>query len=314
MPTRNMDVLGRIIQKADPKLYDTLFYSDDGLELLKLVKKKNANNEIEFTFELDGAENPYAKSAEVTEEINQKIAALGTVFDFKGVVEKVSDLPQENNETGDVYHVTEEQSEYVWIDDDGTEKWEELGPVKVAQADYALVAREAIEADQLASDRQIENADEACPPIVFGPIGGTAEVQDGYSKFEELRGNTICWNQLFVPRSTVTTAGVTVTNNGDGSFTLSDTATGEVYLNLTDSQYPISYIEGHKYLLRGGITTDAELSASASSITPYWAGNIPIIFTAQSSAASGYVRVRIVNGTTYNNVKIIPQATHTLCG
>ena len=307
MSNRNMDVLGRIIQKADPKLYDTLFYSDDGLELLRIVRKKNANNEVEFAIEIDDVINPYAKSAEVTEEINQKIAALGTVFSFKGVVETLSDLPQDNNEPGYVYHVKELESEYVWIDDDSTEKWEELGPVKVAQADYALVAREAIEADQLASDRQIENADEACPPITFGAIGGTAEVQDGYSKFEELRGNTICWNQLFVPRSTVTTSGVTVTNNGDGSFTLSDTATGEVYLNLTDSQYPISYIEGHKYLLRGGITTDAELSASSSSITGSWAGNTPIIFTANSGTDSGYVRVKIVNGTTYNNVKIIPQ-------
>ena len=77
--------------------------------------------------------------------------------------------------------------------------WEKITDKDKANTDgfyEQMTVGHALEADQLASDRQIEDADEACTPIVFGPVGGSAEVQDGYSKFTELRGNTVCWNQL----------------------------------------------------------------------------------------------------------------------
>lgn len=51
-------------------------------------------------------------------------------------------------------------------------------------------------ADQINTDREIEDADTACPPVVFGTVGGAAEVQNGYMRFPELRGHTIKWNQL----------------------------------------------------------------------------------------------------------------------
>ena len=49
---------------------------------------------------------------------------LEGAFIYKGTVAKVSDLPTTNNKVGDVYHVTENDSEYVWI---SSNEWEEFG-------------------------------------------------------------------------------------------------------------------------------------------------------------------------------------------
>lgn len=52
--------------------------------------------------------------------LNQK---LSTVFDYRGTKATVSALPASNNKTGDVWHVTQNGSEYAW---DGS-AWQELG-------------------------------------------------------------------------------------------------------------------------------------------------------------------------------------------
>lgn len=48
---------------------------------------------------------------------------LSTVFDYRGTKATVSALPASNNKTGDVWHVTQNGSEYAW---DGS-AWQELG-------------------------------------------------------------------------------------------------------------------------------------------------------------------------------------------
>jgi hypothetical protein len=55
---------------------------------------------------------------------------LAGVLQFKGVVAKYADLPTTGNRIGDVYHVTGDDYEYVWIDsnkDGSGDKWEEFG-------------------------------------------------------------------------------------------------------------------------------------------------------------------------------------------
>ena len=49
---------------------------------------------------------------------------LEGAFIYKGTVAKVSDLPVTGNKVGDVYHVTENDNEYVWI---SSNEWEEFG-------------------------------------------------------------------------------------------------------------------------------------------------------------------------------------------
>lgn len=60
--------------------------------------------------------------------VDTQIAALGTVFTLKGSVATASVLPSQDNNVGDVYYVEDVSSGYVWIDDNNTERWEELGP------------------------------------------------------------------------------------------------------------------------------------------------------------------------------------------
>lgn len=59
--------------------------------------------------------------------VHDAIAALGTVFTLKGSVATASALPSQNNNVGDVYYVEDVSSGYIWIDDNNTERWEQLG-------------------------------------------------------------------------------------------------------------------------------------------------------------------------------------------
>ena len=110
---------------------------------------------------------------------------------------------------------------------------------------YANQARLAIEAKQIATDRLIDNAEEACPPVVFGAQGGAAEVQDGYSHFAKLLGNSVAWNQLLNPADFAASDvdfvdGVKITNNADGSVTITVAeggATASRFYNLFSTRW-----------------------------------------------------------------------------
>lgn len=64
-----------------------------------------------------------ATTAFVNSVVDDAISGLGSVLDFKGTKNTKSELPLSGNTTGDVWIVTEDNSEFVW---DGS-KWEELG-------------------------------------------------------------------------------------------------------------------------------------------------------------------------------------------
>ena len=62
----------------------------------------------------------------ITQAISQAINnAVTTVFSYKGTKQTIQSLPSTNNKTGDVWHVTETQGEYVW----NGSSWEELGSI-----------------------------------------------------------------------------------------------------------------------------------------------------------------------------------------
>lgn len=69
-----------------------------------------------------------------TDAINKKqmedaIAALGEVLDFKGAVQNVSDLPSTGNTGGDVYFVRSLGAMFVWVETGtgGAYEWDEIG-------------------------------------------------------------------------------------------------------------------------------------------------------------------------------------------
>lgn len=81
-------------------------------------------------FNISGLAN--ASSADQAVNLGQMqaaIAALGTVLNFKGVKATYGDLPSTGNKYGDVWYVSADSSEYVWVDTGtGTGSWEQLGP------------------------------------------------------------------------------------------------------------------------------------------------------------------------------------------
>lgn len=81
-------------------------------------------------FNISGLAN--ASSADQAVNLGQlqaAIAALGTVLNFKGVKATYGDLPSAGNKYGDVWYVSADSSEYVWVDTGtGTGSWEQLGP------------------------------------------------------------------------------------------------------------------------------------------------------------------------------------------
>ena len=69
---------------------------------------------------------------EFKRQINKTIAGLGTVLELKGAVETTQNLPLSNNKKGDVWIVSEDRTEWVWISDNpsGTiENYERLGSI-----------------------------------------------------------------------------------------------------------------------------------------------------------------------------------------
>lgn len=74
----------------------------------------------------DGTANTDAVNKKQVEDM---IADLGEVLDFKGAVQNVSDLPQSNNRGGDVYFVRSLGAMYVWVETGtgGAYEWDEMG-------------------------------------------------------------------------------------------------------------------------------------------------------------------------------------------
>ena len=60
-------------------------------------------------------------------QLKTAIDGLGNVFDLKGSVQSVSNLPSTGNTIGDVWYVVDESVGYVWLNDGTTDRWEQLG-------------------------------------------------------------------------------------------------------------------------------------------------------------------------------------------
>ena len=81
------------------------------------------------------------------------------------------------------------------------------------------------------------------------------DISGPVAEIQSIKGNTIKWNQL-VPYhiETQTNKGITITNNGDGSYTFSGTTSVRVDIDIKTN---VKSIAGHKYLMLG-FTSEAE--------------------------------------------------------
>lgn len=204
--------------------------------------------------------------------INEQIAQIrNEVVNPFVVVATESDLP--STDEGKIYVVVDTESWYYWngsayvnggtfaqvsldainVSYNGTESGlyannvqsaiDELVAEKLDKNGYSALAHVGL-ADNIASpDGITDNAE-----FAFRASGGTASIADGFAEIKRLKGRTWIVNQLVDLDSTFTSKGLTFTNNGDGSITISGTTTETGIVGLTKQ---IQLYAGKKYVCQG---------------------------------------------------------------
>lgn len=99
----------------------------ENMEQIDELKKADEDLQEDIEAEEQARAEADAELEYSIEDLQSQIDAFGNVFTLKGSVATISDLPAENNNVGDVYYVESEYVGYVWIDDNGSERWEQLG-------------------------------------------------------------------------------------------------------------------------------------------------------------------------------------------
>ena len=135
----------------------------------KLALKADASS-VYTKGEADGLLALKANAADVytKEEVGNMLSAA---LEFKGVVDTVEELEAiEEKSTGDVYFVTADNSEYVYVGDTG--KWEKLGPVvdytQFAQASVVTELAGTVADNKSAADGAIEDLQKQIDAITGG--------------------------------------------------------------------------------------------------------------------------------------------------
>ena len=130
-----------------------------------------------------------------------------------------------------------------------------------------------------------------------------------YASLDSIGGKTLLWNQLVKnDTATQTINDVTFTNNGDGTWTLSGTASADASKSVNVA---FQTITNHKYFLRG--------CPSGGSTNTYWLsfnGSFPggnsetgtgAILTATADNIYGFASIRIKSGVNTNGLVFKPQ-------
>ena len=167
-------------------------------------------------------------------------------------------------------------------------------------------------AEQLISSTYVSDS----VPYVFRTSGGSADIGD--RDFEDaIVGGSVAWNQLlnktYYP-STTTDNGITFTNNGDGSVSVSGTASAlaEYILGMQGSSNISANVpKGHKVLLcgspSGGSISSYFLVDNSQSSNKYDYGN-GNVYEVTSNYNVASVRIRVASGTAITGtLKFVPQ-------
>ena len=170
-----------------------------------------------------------------------------------------------------------------------------IAAANVAQQDGYYENMSVGSAGQIISTIQEEDK----TPYNFRTSGGALDIGDR-KNVEGIVGGTINWNQL-CPNNVLTTKtvnGVTITNNGDGSYTLNGTASADIEEYLTGSMN----LKGHTVLF-GFVNVPSLITGLR--MRDQYSYTITGIVSVATFSQCAFALV-ITNGTTLNNVKIIP--------
>ena len=145
-------------------------------------------------------------------------------------------------------------------------------------------------------------------PFVFQATGtdnNTTETPTApIAKHLQLRGNSVAFNQLFASdTASETINGITFTNNGDGSWTLSGTASATAWKSI--SANPITTINNHKVIVKGNYGINGVYVSLLQGTTFYDGGNG---FIGTYNLGTSYPVIGVQNGTILSTpVKVYPQ-------
>ena len=129
----------------------------------------------------------------------------------------------------------------------------------------------------------------------------TPTTENGTGTLESIKGNTLVWNQLYqntnIPTSQ-TKNGVTLTNNNDGSWTLSGTASANTYFYHGNGN--IKPIVGHKYLMKDCVPNGVnQFILQFNGVLATVNSNNSIV-TATSTSLADNTSFQILSGVTVN--------------
>lgn len=190
----------------------------EDLRLHQEINDVDARKQDKLTFDSTptaGSQNPVT-----SEGIKNAIADAQAhgIYNYKGEVADYAHLPTLGVAIGDVWEAADTGINWAWNgtswDNKGTGFKAQLNLVltqrgykhatdnddgrelEVAKALQADEATESKLADNLKTDRQIDNPEDSCPPITMGITGGDAEIKSGTEAFEYMEGKSEKFNQL----------------------------------------------------------------------------------------------------------------------
>lgn len=133
---------------------------------------------------------------------------------------------------------------------------------------------------------------------MYRKSGGTEDIETGTAKIENIKGNTVVWNQKCDTRnfSNTTHRNITYVKQSNGAVEVNGTASGN-----SVNFYNFPFIQGHVYYIPNK-TADLNYGTSANNDTTWNVG----AFNLFTATTQNIIMVYAGNGTTVNNVKIFP--------
>ena len=313
------------------------------------VEDANTNNTIIDAIlfgKVDKVAGKDLSSNDFTNEYKLKLDAMGKIYNYLGTVQNLDALGKiENSKKGDLYHVQSESADYAW---NGT-KWEKVDSNKgdTGVGITEITCQESTDdsginvitiklSDGRETSFNVRNGTKgktgekgdtgprgetgSYPVLISTATGNPIHIEDS-SDLEmklKLKGGhkqeTTKGKQLLNPAdliATITKNGLTLTNNGDGTFNISGTATANTTLSLWNGKD--IYEAGHYFGLYSNVPYNTNtwnlsfaITYSDETATKYITPVIPVKATNENINTANVV-LYIPSGTTINqtNVKIM---------
>lgn len=195
-----------------------------------------------------------------------------------------------------------------FLDENGdvieTHDIQDIDNAELARVDGAYEQMTVGNAEQLISDSRDTNL----IPYLFRQTGGGAEAGDR-KYVKDIVGGSVAWNQLLYPTETGSNAGITYTNNEDGSITVSGTSTATSFKNLNRTTGEFVFLNDHIYLIKGataksGLRMCYTTSGTMTLLTVK--SDAVVKVTGIADATTTWIRVVVAGSVTVNET-IIPQ-------